>query len=111
VLERAVEALGPLDPGPLTAVLGPCIHPECYEFGEEDLARVAAAVGGAARATTAAGAPALDVPAAVSAVLRRLGVAVANVDAPCTACDPDHWSFRAGGDLERQGMAVWVEPS
>ena len=30
---------------PVVAILGPCIHPCCYEFGERELAHVAAGVG------------------------------------------------------------------
>jgi polyphenol oxidase len=109
VVERAVERLQALGAGPLTGVLGPCIHAECYEFGLEDLDRVAAALGPAVRGVTAWGAPALDVPAAVAAELDRLGVARHEIGAPCTACDTDYWSHRARGELGRHGMAVWVD--
>jgi polyphenol oxidase len=109
VLERAVARLRSLGSGPLTGVLGPCIHAECYEFGESDLATVEAAVGPAARGLAAWGTPALDVPAAVAAELHRLGVAHPDLGAPCTACDTDYWSHRARGELGRHGVAVWVE--
>jgi len=109
VIEAAVERLRRLDAGALTGVLGPCIRAECYEFGEDDLAGVVAAVGPAARGTTSWGTAALDVPAAVAAELDRLGVAHHDLRAPCTACDDDYWSHRARGELGRHGMAVWVE--
>ncbi len=40
VLQRSVKELRALGATQLRAVIGPCIHAECYEFGEEDLSRV-----------------------------------------------------------------------
>src|SRR5205807_5312216 len=89
VLERAVNGARLLGATELRAVLGPCIHPECYEFGAADLDSVAAQYGDSVRSVTADGQPALDVPAAVRAALRGAGVAdVDDVDV-CTACSDD----------------------
>ena len=107
VLERTVEAMrlcrrdGVRD---VRAVLGPCIRPECYEFGADDLARVARRLGDGVRAETASGAPALDVPAAVRAALSQVGVDDVGV---CTACSPVHFSHRARGEVGRQALVVW----
>lgn len=109
VLARSVEALRAAGARDLTAVVGPSIHPECYEFGEADLAGLAAELGPAVRGATAWGTPALDVPAAVRGALTSLGVRVLDVEMPCTACDADYWSHRARGDLGRHGMVVWWE--
>lgn len=109
VIPAAVEALRRLDPdGPVTATLGPCIHAECYEFSPDDLDAVAAVLGAGVRARTAAGAPALDVPAAVRAALTGAGVTdVRDVDV-CTSCSAGHWSHRARQDPERQAAVVWL---
>jgi YfiH family protein len=102
------------DRAPVTAVVGPCIHPECYEFGGEDLDAVARVLGDAVRARTRDGRPALDVPAAVTAALRGAGVDDPRVELVdvCTSCRADtHWSHRARGDVARQGVVVWRSAS
>jgi purine-nucleoside/S-methyl-5'-thioadenosine phosphorylase / adenosine deaminase len=126
VLERTVEAMRACrpgdvracrpgdasagEPGDVRAVLGPCIRPGCYEFGADDLARVARRLGEAVRATTASGAPALDVPAAVRAALAQAGVVDVDDVGVCTACSPLHFSHRARGELGRQALVVWRAP-
>jgi len=108
VVERAAEELRALGAVDLVAVLGPCIHAECYEFGPADLERVAQRFGPVVRATTAGGTPALDLPATVRAALDVAGVAlVADVN-ECTACSADHWSHRARGERERQALVAWL---
>jgi YfiH family protein len=90
------------------AIVGPCIHAECYEFGPRDLDRVSAAVGADVSGTTARGEPALDLPAAVVAALQRSGVEVDEVVDECTACRPgDYYSHRARRDAARHVMMVW----
>jgi YfiH family protein len=107
VLERAVDAVRGLGATDVRAVLGPCIHAECYEFRAADLAAVAAELGEGVRGRTADGKPALDVPAGVKASLRRAGVTdVTDVDA-CTACSDDYFSWRARKDLGRQALVIW----
>jgi YfiH family protein len=107
VLERAVDAAYSLGATELQAVLGPCIHAECYEFGAADLDAVATKLGDAVRAVTTDSRPALDVPTAVRAALHGAGVAdVDDVDV-CTACSDDYFSWRARGELARQALVVW----
>ena len=108
VLEGTLEAMGTLGATSVTAVVGPCIGPECYEFGEEDLERVAKAVGPVVRSRTADGRPALDLAQGVRAVLTRHGVKVDD-RAVCTACTPapGYFSWRARGEQQRQALVVW----
>lgn len=107
VVERTVEAMRALGATEVRAVLGPCVRPDCYEFGADLLDRFAARLGDGVRGLTAMGAPALDVPGAVCAALARVGVAdVADVGR-CTACEPDYFSWRAGRELQRQAVVVW----
>jgi YfiH family protein len=106
VLPATVEAMRSLGATRLTATLGPCIHPGCYEFGAADLDAVAAELGEHVRGTTRDGRPALDVPSAVRASLASVGVEVVDAST-CTACSPDHWSHRARADVERQAVVVW----
>ena len=102
VVEAAVGALRAIGGGPISAYLGPCIRPGAYEFGTEDLDRIAAVLGPAVVARTVEGAPALDVPAAVSAALARVGVDAPSDCGACTATTPGYFSHRRDGATGRQ---------
>ena len=107
VIEATVAEMEALGATAIEAAVGPCIHAECYEFGPRELDGVAARLGEGVRATTAGGATALDLPAAVRVALQRAGVeAVTEVDV-CTACSPDHFSWRARQETQRQATVVW----
>jgi YfiH family protein len=109
VLEATVAEMRALGATHIEAVLGPCIHAGCYEFGAGDLDAVAARFGDTVRATTDAGTPALDVPAAVRAALAGVGIApagITDVDV-CTACSAEHFSWRARREQQRQAVVVW----
>lgn len=108
VVERAVAAMRELGAVDIGAMIGPCIHADCYEFGAKDLDTVAAAVGEHVRAVTRSGSPALDLPAGVVAALQGCGVAEIDTVDICTACSPDHWSHRADGATERQAVVTWL---
>jgi hypothetical protein len=107
VLERAVETARGLGATELSAVLGPCIHPECYEFGAADLDAVAARLGDGVRAATTDGRPALDVPTAVASALKEAGVVEFEDVDVCTACSDDYFSWRARKENARQALVVW----
>lgn len=109
VLERTVEAMTALGASEPLAIVGPCIRPAAYEFGEDDLDAVVAAIGPAARSVSEQGVPALDMPASVAAVLHRIGVDVVADIGGCTAADAEsRWSHRARGDQQRQSLVVWI---
>jgi YfiH family protein len=111
VVDEAVGAMRALGATGVVGKLGPCVHAECYEFSASDLDSVCAVVGDSARGRTAAGRPALDVPAAVSATLAASGVTeLAGLDR-CTACGGGYFSHRARGDLGRQALLVWSAPA
>lgn len=108
---RLLGALGPqAAPGSLRAVIGPCIRPCCYAFGERELDRVAERCGPEVRATTAAGGAALDLPAGVRAALRRAGVGEVEELPTCTSCSPDHFSYRRDAVTGRQALLVTLVP-
>lgn len=109
VVEAAVSALAVADRHAISAVVGPCIGPECYEFGAEDLDAVAGVLGDEVRARTSWGTQALDLPVAVERALRTSGIVDIASVAVCTACSPAHWSHRAGGS-QRQALVCWLEP-
>ena len=107
LLEAAVAAMGALGATAVQAALGPCIRPGCYEFSGADLDQVASRLGDGVRSTTASGAPALELPAAVRTELDRLGVEVSSEVDGCTACDRRWFSHRARGERGRMATVVW----
>lgn len=111
VIEATVDTMRRLGARDLVAWLGPCVHPECYEFGADDLAGLEQRYGRAVRTRTPSGAVALDLPMAVGAALGGAGVALVGAADACTACDPTRFfSHRARGDAGRHALAVWIEP-
>lgn len=110
VLERTVETMRDLGAEHLLAYLGPCISAAHYEFGAEDLERVAARLGDGVRGRTGAGAAALDLVAGVREALARVDVPVDGRGHRCTAADPALYSHRARTEAGRHCAAVWLEP-
>jgi polyphenol oxidase len=99
VLEAAVAEIRRRSDGPITAVLGPCIHPECYEFSPADLDPIAARLGPEVAGETAGGQLALDLPVAVALALSEAGVDDITDIGICTACSADHFSHRRDGSV------------
>lgn len=109
IVANTVAALRALDAGPLTAHLGPCIRPGCYEFGPADLDEVADRFGRDVRATTSWGTPSLDLPAAVAKALAEAGVDGLRDEAGCTACDRRWYSHRARAEQGRSATLAWLD--
>lgn len=95
---------------PVVAVLGPVIHPCCYEFGDDDLRLVARGIAvepDQITGRTAGGALALDVPTAVRSALERRGVAVVSTGS-CTGCNDRWFSHRHRRDEGRHALVAWT---
>ncbi len=108
VIGAAVEALRAAGPGPVRAVLGPCVHPEHYEFGPDLLARLTTRLGDDVASRTAYGAPALDIPLAVRRSLALAGVdTIDDVDVD-TVASPHHFSYRRDGTTGRQAVVAVI---
>lgn len=109
VIDATVDVVRCSTTGPLHAVLGPSIGPECYEFGTDELDRVRDVIGDDVVARTKDGRPSLDVRSGVRRELERLGVAIDALDDRCTACAVDvlH-SHRARGERARHALVVWI---
>jgi copper oxidase (laccase) domain-containing protein len=103
VIPAALDAMRSLGATDIHAVLGPCIHAECYEFAGPELDELVARFGPSVRGTTSWGTPALDVPAAVRAQLPDV-----EDRSVCTTCSTDHWSFRNDGAAERIAVVAWL---
>lgn len=103
VLQATVAAL---PTAPDTALLGPCIHPCCYEFGADDLAAMVARFGPQVASTTSWGSPALDMREVVRSALGDVGVALDDRSL-CTGCHPTmFFSHRRRRDAGRQVMTI-----
>ncbi len=108
VVEATVTALADLGDHPVSARLGPCIRPGCYEFGGPELDLVVDRFGPEVRTTTTWGTPALDLPAVVRAALAPHGVRLEDASG-CTACDRRWYSHRARRETERFATLAWLE--
>ena len=110
VIDAAVERLRADADVSISAVMGPSIGPECYEFGSADLDDLRERLGDVVVSVTRDGRPALDVRAGVRSTLDRLGVDLVAADDRCTACEADALhSHRARGDEGRQALVVWID--
>lgn len=111
IVDVAVDAVESYATAVDAAVLGPCIHPCCYEFGPGDLAAVANGVGTTPEQVSKQsvdGRLMLDVPAAVSAALSRRAIQLEQVGS-CTGCDDRYRSHRIRADLGRHALVAWSE--
>ncbi|MGD0983519.1 MAG: polyphenol oxidase family protein [Acidimicrobiales bacterium] len=106
VIEATATTMRSRGAAEIVAVLGPCIGPECYEFGEGDLEPLEARYGPSVRSRTAQGRPALDLRAGVRRALEALSVTVSADEVHCTACEPGWFSWRARNDTGRHALVV-----
>lgn len=110
VVQKVADAMRRLGATEVGFTTGPCIGPECYEFGEPELDELASLFGDEVRGTTAAGGPSLDMHRAFDVVRRRAGIGEGRVCRSCTACDAERWfSHRARGETARMATVVWRE--
>jgi len=107
IVPAAVAAMRRFDDGRIFARIGPSICGRCYEVPAAMHDDVVAAVP-AARATTAAGTPGLDLPAAVRAQLADAGVTVIQSPHVCTREDSRYYSHRRDGVTGRFAMAAML---
>lgn len=110
VVQATAAALRERSDAPVHAVLGPCIRPAHYEFGEPHLSELAHRYGDTLRAATAAGAPALDLPAAVRAALAEAGSADLDDVGIDTFTSSAHHSWRRDHRDERNCTYAWIVP-
>jgi YfiH family protein len=107
IVEATVGVMRGLGATDVEAALGPCIRPECFEFGTVELAEMERRFGRRVARRHRSGAPALDLPAAVRAALELAGVPLVADAGVCTGCSDNHWSWRVGRDAERQAAVAW----
>jgi polyphenol oxidase len=97
-------------PADCVAVIGPAVCGRCYEVPEDMREAVSAVVPGTAT-TSAAGTPALDLPAGAVGILTAAGIGqVRNTDI-CTVTDPRFYSYRGEGRTGRFAGVVMLDVS
>lgn len=136
VVAEAADALSALGSRPISAVLGPCIHPSSYEFSAADLVPIVKEFGHSVVGQTASAGTALDLPELVRRACEKaswpepepisncqpshtIGAEPQNMDgslgdtrgAPRTLCTSsrEFFSHRVRSDLGRQTMVGWIE--
>lgn len=110
VIASVLETLSAQGAVTKEVIVGPLIGAECYEFGADDLDRVADVLGNDVRGVTAQGRPALDLKAAIVASCRLAGVPEVTFARPCTACGGGGFSHRARGDKQRHALVARIQP-
>lgn len=122
ILERTIRDMASAfgtKPARLSAALGPCIGPACYEVGPEVEASFReagfpAAVFRARRGPSEGDRAALDLRAANAWLLETCGVPPAAVDGveACTHCEPDLLSYRRDkGEPRRMFNFIGIRPA
>jgi YfiH family protein len=109
VLEATVQRMRRMGATRVEAVLGPCIHPCCYSFGEDELLEIESRLGRHLRAVDRQGRPALDLPAGVRSALHAAGATLIGESTTCTGCTDGLWSWRNGRTERRQATVAWRE--
>ena len=93
---------------PIDSLVGPCIQPAAYEFGEHELETLARRFGSGVVATTERGTPALDLHELINTSLVGCGWPIAE-RSECTS-GPAYYSHRTRRDPERQTTVAWLAP-
>lgn len=108
LLDTLREASGEASDARTAVAVGPAICGRCYEVSRA-LHDEVVALHPAAASTTPEGAPALDLVAAITAILAARGVSAVTIDGRCTVEDPALFSYRRDGATGRHAALVWRE--
>lgn len=90
------------------AMLGPCIHPDNYEFEPGLLNDLGSRLGSHVESQTKKGKPAFDLPKAIEHECTTRGIAFESVKID-TYTSSNHYSYRRDGVTGRQGVIAWLK--
>ena len=107
VIDAAADALRSSGAIPIASLLGPCIQPAGYEFGEDDLEPIAAHFGPEIVARSSIGSLALDLTRVVQVSCGRAGWP--EPDRPRCTSGAEYFSHRTRGDIGRQSAVAWLD--
>lgn len=108
VVDAASYRMEQIGEKPSIAVLGPCIHPESYQFGKTELNKICRIFGESVRSVTNNGELALDLPRMVEIAVNKNGISELVRFDKCTSDSENFWSHRLNKDKERQAMIGWL---
>ncbi len=111
VVASTVAAMRNVGATGVSAWLGPCIGPECYEFGTEPLNQMKMRFGESVESQTSWGTRALDMPAAVAMAVDNAGATYGGLlpGWTCTACDSERrFSHRARSEVGRMALIARI---
>jgi YfiH family protein len=100
----ALEAMRDMGSSEITAIIGPSICGNCYEVSQEIYDEVVT-VHPVAASRTSQGTPALDLPAALRAVLESQSISLID-ESHCTLENDDLYSYRRDGVTGRQAGII-----
>jgi len=100
----ALEAMRDMGSSEITAIIGPSICGNCYEVSQEIYDEVVT-VHPVAASRTPRGTPALDLPAALRAVLESQSISIID-ESHCTLENDDLYSYRRDGVTGRQAGII-----
>jgi hypothetical protein len=106
IIHTTVSAMRLLLATEIFAIIGPCIHSECYEFSPLLAEEISSKIGHNVGSLTKEGKAALDLPLAITKLLEKEGVMVASGPSLCTACDDRWFSHRQRSETLRHGLGV-----
>lgn len=91
----------------IDALLGPCIHPENYEYSDGDLNRLVEILGENARGTTKDGKPAFNLPKIIKTECEKAGAVFRDLGID-TFTNDEYFSYRRDGITGRQCVIAWL---
>ena len=104
VAQKSIELMREMGASKITAIIGPAICGACYEVSE-DVFKEVIALHPLAASQTPQGTFALDLPAALHALLADEGIAVID-EFTCSLESEDHFSYRRDGVTGRQAGII-----
>jgi len=107
LIGKTIQKIRKLDSNSdLFALLGPCIHPENYEYKQEDLNALVDTLGGHVKGETFDGKPAFNLPAAIRYECEKNGAEFKDLGLD-TYSNKEYFSYRRDGITGRQCVIAW----
>ena len=107
VIGAAARQLAAGGAQPIASVLGPCIQPEAYEFGANDLLQIVTAFGGEVATRRSDGSAALDLTRVIQISCERAGWPAP--ERPSCTSSTRFFSHRTRRDVGRQATVAWLD--
>ena len=92
---------------PIHALLGPCIHPENYEYSQDLLNEMSLALGAHVVNETNAGKPAFNLPLAIEFICKKAKIEFRDLNID-TYSNKNYFSYRRDGITGRQCAIAWI---